>query len=615
MCLHDNTHLIVVTTKDESAQVKQSRAIGPFFQLSALAGWVTLALGFVVGAVISLLAFELIYWGKVYPRVLVQGLRVEGKTEYETEALLASRAEDVDRIDPAILLKYQENEWPILKAEIGFSYLPAVTARQAMKVGREGSTAAQLGQQWRALTGTVRLPLDFTYDEELLMTKVATVAAELSVPPVPPEITVLDRPDPSGSWVEVQVGESGTVVDVDEVKMAIDDGLRWGTTLVVALPVKVVDPGVSAEELEETRQRAEKLVGKTLTLTSDEQRWSLEAEDLVTFLDFKGGFSQEKIVEYGKTLAEATDRQPQDAAFQYVEGRVTQFRPAKDGLRLETEKAVGQIESKLDELLTTDEEVISGALSVVRATPSITLEDVNNLGINELLGRGVSTYTGSIAGRRHNIALSANRINGVLVAPGQEFSFNASVGEISNATGYQQAYVIRSGATVLDDGGGVCQVSTTVFRAALDAGLPITARRAHSYRVGYYEQNAKAGLDATVYAPTTDLKFLNDTPAHILVQMINNAGANTLSVEIYGTSDGRTAQILNHRVWDIVPAPPPRYQDDPTLGPGVVKQIDYEAAGAKAKFDYVVTRGGETIYSKTFLSNFQPWQAVYLRGV
>ena len=133
--------------------------------------------------------------------------------------------------------------------------------------------------------------------------------------------------------------------------------------------------------------------------------------------------------------------------------------------------------------------------------------------------------------------MATSRLNGVLVAPGEEFSFNKALGDVSAGTGYQQAYVIKGGRTVLGDGGGVCQVSTTLFRALLNAGLPITERRAHSYRVGYYEQGFPPGLDATVYYPTTDLKFKNDTSNHILIQ--SRVEGVKLIFDIYGPDDGR----------------------------------------------------------------------------
>ena len=153
-----------------------------------------------------------------------------------------------------------------------------------------------------------------------------------------------------------------------------------------------------------------------------------------------------------------------------------------------------------------------------------------------------------------------------------------------------------------------------MFRAALNAGLEIIERHPHSYRVGYYEQNSPVGVDATVYSPSTDFKFKNDTPTHILIQTQVDLTKNYLKVEIYGSSDGRKAVLSNFRLWGQTPPPPDLYVDDPTLPAGQTKQIDWKAWGAKAAFDWTVERSGEIIHQKTFYSSYQPWQAVYLRG-
>jgi vancomycin resistance protein YoaR len=170
------------------------------------------------------------------------------------------------------------------------------------------------------------------------------------------------------------------------------------------------------------------------------------------------------------------------------------------------------------------------------------------------------------------------------------------------------------GRTVLGDGGGVCQVSTTLFRAVLAAGLPVLERRAHSYRVGYYEQNSPPGFDATVYSPTTDFKFKNDTPAYILIQAKADNQTSTLIIELWGTNDGRIAKTTKPVITDQVPPPEDLYQDDPALRAGQIKQVDWKAFGAKVKFDYHVERHGEILSHQTFSSNYRPWQAVFLRG-
>lgn len=238
----------------------------------------------------------------------------------------------------------------------------------------------------------------------------------------------------------------------------------------------------------------------------------------------------------------------------------------------------------------------------------------DSLGVKSLLGRGTSTYKGSIPGRKHNVALTAAKIDGVLIPPDAIFSFNKTVGDINRETGFQEAYVIMDGRTVLGDGGGVCQGSTTLFRAVLAAGLPVIERRAHAYRVGYYEQNSPPGFDATVYSPTTDFTFKNDTPAYILIQAKADNPASSLIIELWGTDDGRVATTTKPIITDQTPPPPDLYQDDPTLGAGQIKQVDWKAFGAKVKFDYHVERHGEILTQKTFSSNYRPWQAVFLRG-
>lgn len=316
-------------------------------------------------------------------------------------------------------------------------------------------------------------------------------------------------------------------------------------------------------------------------------------------------------------LAQRLNIEPENALFEFKSGRVVAFKPAAPGRALDVAAAKQNFTQQIELLSSTPSPTpqIVINLSLVTLQPLIGTLQANNFGITELLGSGVSFFRGSITGRIHNIALAAARINGVLIAPGETFSFNQTVGDISAATGYKQAYVIKEGRTVLDDGGGVCQVSTTLFRAALDAGLPVVERHAHSYRVGYYEQGGwKPGFDATVYAPSYDLKIRNDTPTHILIQATTDTANARLSFDLYGRSDGRTVSISPVRLWESKPAPPDLYQDDPTLRNGEIKQVDWAASGIKAAFDYTVTRRAEEPDKTTFISNFIPWQAVYLRG-
>ena len=326
-------------------------------------------------------------------------------------------------------------------------------------------------------------------------------------------------------------------------------------------------------------------------------------------------YSDTKLITILSPIIEKLHSDPIDSLFTFQNGRVTVFKPSKDGQTADIEGLKSQISSKFLMVVSSSKPqtlVIEIPVRVLK--PKITTDKANNLGIKELLASGTSLFQHSITNRIYNISLASIRLNGLLVAPEEVFSFGKALGDVSAFTGYQQAYIIQNGKTILGDGGGVCQVSTTFFRAILNAGLPIIERHAHAYRVGYYEQDSPPGLDATVFVPSVDLKFKNDTGNYILIQTYVDPNAQRLTFELYGTKDGREVVIGKPVVSNEVPPPPDSYQDDPTLPKGQIKQIDFAAWGAKVYFTRQVTKNGKVIISDRFNSDYRPWQAVYLRG-
>lgn len=302
-----------------------------------------------------------------------------------------------------------------------------------------------------------------------------------------------------------------------------------------------------------------------------------------------------------------------NALFKFENSRVISFRQEDYGLKILSDAFFQELDKQL-EIVKFSPHNLTLTIKDEQIKPEVTLSQANQYGIEEEIAEGKSDFSHSIPERIHNIILATSKFNGVIIPKGKEFSFDDTVGDISSLTGYKPAYIIKNGKTVLGDGGGVCQVSTTLFRAALNAGLTITERNAHDYRVGYYENDSKPGFDATVFGPSVDLKFKNDTPAAILIQTEIDNEKNLVYFRLYGKKDGRRVEISSIRLYDQQPAPPAQYQDDPTLKRGVVKQVDFAAGGAKASFDYKVVRGDTVIFQKTFYSNYRPWQAVYLVG-
>ncbi|KKS98197.1 MAG: VanW family protein [Candidatus Gottesmanbacteria bacterium GW2011_GWA2_43_14] len=344
------------------------------------------------------------------------------------------------------------------------------------------------------------------------------------------------------------------------------------------------------------------------------QKW--QAASLGTNLDSVFRFNPQILEENLDYFASLVNRPAQDATFKFEEGKVLLFTPSKSGLALNRDKTTSMILAYFEEIDRGSSPPVAYRLKlpVEKLEPAVTTENSNDFGIKELVGVGTSRFTGSIPGRVHNVELAASRFNGRLIAPDEIFSFNEALGDVSAATGFQAAYIIKDGRTVLGDGGGVCQVSTTLFRAALAAGLPIEERHAHSYRVSYYEQDSGPGIDATVFAPSVDLKFKNDTGNYLLIQAKTDKANYGLTFELYGTADGRVAEVGKPIILSQAAPPDDLYIDDPTLNNGVVKQVDWKAWGAKTSFTYRVTRNNETLIEKTFFSSFQPWQAVFMRG-
>lgn len=278
------------------------------------------------------------------------------------------------------------------------------------------------------------------------------------------------------------------------------------------------------------------------------------------------------IYDYVSDLAASIDKPVIEPRLIIENGRASEFTPPQDGQKLDVYK------SSLEALFALEQEQSTSTLAVAQISPQNRLSDTNNFGISELIAEGISKFGGSPANRRHNIKIGVEKMTGVIVEPGETFSFNKYLGEVDGEHGFLPELVIKKSGTVPEFGGGLCQVSSTAFRAAMDAGLPITERRNHAYAVQYY---APQGTDATIYPGVVDLKFTNDTPGSILVWPYEK-DANTLIFDFYGTKDGRQV-ILEKPV-----------------------QYDKKTDGSmKAEWTRIVTNNG-IISTSTFKSIYQP---------
>lgn len=454
----------------------------------------------------------------------------------------------------------------------------------------------------------------------------------------------------NGSQFVINSSAIGLIVDRSKLVKDISNFIENAEINPVELQLVEELPNIEERQLSNTIDKLKKIEKKNISFVFGYDKWNLKGTELVNLFNFDNfgdaydnsidlsflsrkillseiksdilknelrniGLDDLKVGNYISNIAKFVDRPKKDAGVRFENGRLVSFSAAMDGQLLEREKLKNMI---LTNVLVVGESLGSNVvidLPVVISKAKITNSEINSLGISERIGSGVSYFAGSIPNRVSNINLGSKLISGSIVAPGETFSFVNLVGPVSAEQGFKQAYVINKGKTVLDDGGGICQVSTTVFRAALNAGLPILKRTAHAYRVGYYEQQGfKPGLDATIFSPSVDFQFKNDTAKHILIQGIVDVGHSKLQVDVYGTSDGRRVELGNVLVSNVIPAPEPLYQDDLTLPMGTVKQVEHAANGATTVFSRKVYKNDQIIIDENFRSVFRPWQAVYLVG-
>lgn len=587
-----------------------------------LTPWLTgLLLGILVLSIAGSSVFFALFQNRIYPGIKIDGIEMGGLTPTQARQLLTQKLSE-----PAVYqvtLVVDDIKLASSSAELGLYREYEQSLAQAYEIGRVGFPLKRLWILTKASFTPLELQTRLQYQEEVVIAFVSEFEKLVNLTGHDPQAKLKYSNSPASLIIDR--GESGReVVFNDTVRLILaqvnDDQL-------IETRVASTSTVLNKEQIATAGERANKLMGKRVIFRAENIKLDLNDQKLISLLAFPEGFNQEIIISLLESWQDVVSRPAQDAKFKFDEKTliVNEFIPHREGLELDQAQTAELLKNTLNNFIIENiDELPVGIhnqsntelqLPVTTTQPEITLSNTNDLGINQRIGFGESEYDHSIVNRIYNVALTTSRISNTVIPPGEQFSFNKTLGEVSSRTGFRSAYIIKDGRTELGDGGGVCQVSTTVFRAVLDSGLQITRRLPHSYRVSYYELNAKPGIDATVYAGETDFRFINDTDQYILIHGETDSENLYMKIEIYGTSDGRTTEIKDHEVWGYISPPPPEYYTDPTLSPGVKKQIDWSVAGVKAKFTHVIKNAaGEITNETTYNSNYRPWAAKYLVG-
>ena len=585
--------------------------------VSALVGGLSIFLCLVL---IWLLVHQLVYAGRVFPGVSVAGVVLSGMSPADG-ALKLSQTLSYP-ISGKVVFRQDEKAWVVSPVQLGMVFDASASARAAYNLGRRGGLITALGDQIQAHRLGYTIAPVLIFDQRVAYRFLQGLAQQVDQPLTEATLEI------DGTNITAVPGQAGRIVDIDATLTNLSSQLQTFRDGAVVLAAQDVQPSVT--DLSAQADVVRQILSQPLRLmipdaqAGDPGPWLYQPEVLANLIQIRAvqdgntskvqvSLNPEALRQMLTAIEPQVDRRAANARFHFDEstGQLVVLSPSATGRSLDVSASIKAI---MDALLRGEHSV---PLIVIESQPAVAdTATAQQLGISGLLPNGLQTsyFYGSHAERVQNITTAAARFYGVLVAPGETFSMADTLGDVSLDNGYAEAPIIFGGRTIQGVGGGVCQVSTTLFRAVFFAGFPIVQRVPHAYRVSYYEQTANgrdpslAGLDATVYVPLVDFKFTNDSPYWLLME--TSVSGYSLTWKLYSTYDGRTVDWQTTGPQNIVPAPKPLFEENPDLKPGQITQTDYAANGADVTVDRTVLKDDAVYFQDEYKTRYEAWQAV-----
>jgi len=567
--------------------------------------------------------YQLYYSGLIFPGVSVAGVDISGLAP--EEAALRLNQSLTYPYAGQILFREGDKVWLAAPAQLGMVFDVGASVQSAYRVGRSGGLFGSLAAQVNAWQGGVDISPVILFDQRVAYDYLQSIAAQIDKPVVEASLTI------QGTQVSDTPGQVGRLLDVDATLLDLTAQLqsfRDGEA-----PLVIADQAPQILDASAAAAAACQILSAPLTLSipdmqnGDPGPWVVDIQTLANMLlvtRVPSGSGEQYQVSLDATvlqpflegIAASLERGTENARFIFNDDtrQLDLYQSAVIGRKLDVDATLAAIQQKA---LQGEHNI---PLELVYTQPAVGNDaTAESLGITGLVSdpdHSSTYFNGSSTERIQNIQTAAAKFHGLLVAPGQTFSMAEALGDISLENGFQEALIISNGRTITGVGGGVCQVSTTLFRTVFFGGYPIVERTPHAYRVGYYEQSAygydsnMAGLDATVFVPLVDFKFTNDTPYWLLMETYAPPNTYRLTWKFYSTNDGRTVEWNTSGPQDVVPAPSPLFQENSDLEPGEMKQVDWSADGANVTVTRIVWRGGQVLYNDVISTHYSAWQAV-----
>jgi vancomycin resistance protein YoaR len=574
--------------------------------------------GLVILAVVGVFfAYAYSYSNKVLLNSRVLTKNVSGYSRQQLKDYIENSTKDSNA--KKIRIVYQDKSWELTFENAAYKIDSDKTINQIFDYGHSGNDWQNVLSLVKSVFKNNNFELVYSFNESTTLDWLNTINDEIGKPKAETNIVIKNN---EAKITDSQVGQK---INDDEVK---DEILRqFALKSTGDITVKIIEdkPTITKEEAQGLVDQAKKLVANDIELAGPAGKVSWDKNYLGSIIELRRkekksfikssklgevyiSFEDAKIKSQLQKDSETLNTPAKDAKFTISNGQISLQSTSAVGREVILDEAVKLIIAELEK--GTNSKIQLPSRDQQPSISGQSAADIAKIGIKELIATGTTDFRKSPQNRIHNIQTGMQYISGAIIKPGDEFSTIGRLGAIDQSGGYLPELVIKENKTIPEFGGGLCQVSTTLFRATMNAGLQITARQNHSYRVSYYEP--PVGMDATIYSPAPDFKFVNNTPGYILIY--GHIEGTKITFDIYGTKDNRQVSITDPVMYDVTNPPEPIYTDDPTLAPGEVKQTDHAHAGAKAYFYYKVTKDGKEIINDKFTSSYVAWPAKYSRG-
>ncbi|PLX21561.1 hypothetical protein C0584_02245 [Candidatus Parcubacteria bacterium] len=577
------------------------------------------------------LLFEKKYENKVYPGVYVGNINLGGKSFLEVQTILNEKVNLLDQ--NGISFRYQGKQvkvFPTLSSVEGDLAYQIIdfevdrTVNEVINLGRGAEPITDLFKKIELFLNKKKSPLYFSINKEEIYKLLKSNFSKFELEPVNANLVYND-----GEFT-IENEKLGNVINYKESILLLEKKLASFDTSEIVMKSQIAKPKIYKNKTTGLDLVAQEIIDNApLTIKFDsskheipkiyDQSWTINKDQVIEWLKIKTEFSpleerdkilvgldQKLVKEYfDENISPEIQIEPQNAKFEIKDGRVVEFQVSKDGLEVNFDATFNLLENKF---IKGGENDLTLAMTELKS--ELQTEEVNDLGINEVIGTGHSDFSGSPKNRRHNIATGAASLNGLIIKPEEEFSLITALGDIDGESGYLPELVIKGNQTIAEYGGGLCQIGTTLFRTVLQSGMPVTMRRNHSYRVSYYEP---AGTDATIYDPWPDFRFKNDSEYNILIQ--TRIEGDDIYFDFWGTEDGREVELTEPTIYNITKPAPTKYVETLDLPVGETRCTEHAHNGADAYFDYIVKYSEDNIVEERFSSHYVPWREVCLIGV